>query len=421
MTGFTKISNVILVVFVLSFLSFTFLTFFQIQNNIIEEATASLAQAQEMVHQKLSVEEIELILAHSPHLTVERFSGKLASANPEDFQYTQFWQKIFVQQVRPIIFPMGENVYLIISPNEHTEFVQNLNFFWLVLGLFVTTSGLLLLTMKLAIKHQLKPLNRVIQALKKLSEGTHCNDFAKGELSEIQEVVVQFNDLQRTLEDRQTQLVEVDNELAILQEQERSYLAQELHDNVGQLLTTVKAHAYILTNTSDLTVLSDSGQKVQMYCQQISDAIRQLTTHLHPLSLDQVSLEEALCELISAQQTANPSVNWNVQMDLKGYISERQRDIHLYRFVQEALTNISKHAKATQIDVLFARKGAQLNMHIVDNGVGYDEDVKESIGMFSMRNRARCLGAELELSVAPNQGVSIYLSLAIEPKNQEVA
>lgn len=422
MTGFTRISTVILVVFVLSFLIFTGLTFFQIQANVMEETTASLAQAQEMVSQKLSVREIETVLSHSPHVKVERFSGKLASLDPADFQYTQFWQKLFVKTIPPILFPMGENQYLIISPSERAEFVQNLHFFWLVLGLFMTTSGLLLLIIKLAIKHQLKPLASVANALKKMSQGEHdWGDSGKQELAEIQTVVERFSQLQAALEERQTQLVEVDNELAMLQEQERSYLAQELHDNVGQLLTTVKAHAYILSSTDDVNILQSSGQKVQTYCQQISDAIRQLTEHLHPLSLDQVSLAESLTKLCNEQRQVEPTIHWDIGITLDGYHADKTRDIHIYRFAQEALNNVLKHAKASLIGFECVLTKHMLKLSVSDNGIGFDPKSKTNIGMFSMKNRARCLNGEFELATSPGEGVRIGLTVPINTEVTEAA
>lgn len=414
MTGFTRISTVILVVFVLSFLIFTGLTFFQIQANVMEETGASLAQAQEMVSQKLSVNEIETILSHSPHVKVERFSGKLSSLDPADFQYTQFWQRLFVKTIPPILFPMGENQYLIISPNERAEFIQNLHFFWLVLGLFITTSGLLLLTIRLAIKHQLKPLSKVANALNNMFQGdVYVSDSAKQAPAEIQTVVKRFSQLQSALEERQAQLLEVDNKLAMLQEQERSYLAQELHDNVGQLLTTVKAHAYILSSTDEVSVLQSSGQKVQTYCQQISDAIRQLTEHLHPLALDQVSLAESLRKLCHDQRQLDDKIQWNINIRLDGYHADKTRDIHIYRIAQEALNNVLKHAKASFIRFECVLVSHGLKLTVSDNGVGFDQKAKANIGMFSMKNRARCLNGEFELSTSPGKGVVIGLDVPV--------
>ena len=409
MSGFSKISNTIIIVFVMSFMAFSCMTFFQIQQNIAEETSAALEQAREMLRVGVSASDMETVLAKSPHLSVSRFHGRLSHQVAQEQHYSEGLAQTVIYRSEPIVVPVSENQYMVISPHEKAELIQNLNFFWLVAALFLTTLGLLLFVIKSAIRERLKPLRELAVALQELAHGKHVPDLSLGDIEEVKQVITRFLGLQQSLEQKSQQLTKIDQKLAMLQEQERMYLAQELHDNVGQLLTTIKAHAYILSHATEPKVVEGSAAKVQSYSQRISDAIRQLTAHLHPLTLDKVSLQESLERLVFDQEQAVTNVDWQVSINLTKYAADRERDIHIYRFVQEAVNNVIKHANASKVIVDVYADNERLNVNIIDNGRGFKKDMTESIGLSSMRSRSRCIGGQCSVTSHPDKGVSVSL------------
>jgi len=154
MSGFRKISTAIVAVFIGSFLAFTCLVYFHIQNNIEEEMTGALNQVREMVSLNIPVADIEAIVEPSPHLSAHYFTGRLQA------DYASANSKSERTALTPVIIPIQENQYLIVTPFDATELTQNLTFFALVAGLFFATFVLLLFTLKVAVKQRLVPLNQ---------------------------------------------------------------------------------------------------------------------------------------------------------------------------------------------------------------------------------------------------------------------
>ena len=414
MSGFTKISTAIVAVFIGCFLMFSYLVYFHIQDNIEEEMTGALNQVREMVILNIPVADIEAIVEPSPHLSAHYFTGRLQAEQPSVMSTTER------NALAPVIIPIQENQYLIVTPFDTTELTQNLTFFALVAGLFFATFVLLLFTLNVAVKQRLVPLNQLAEALSELREGKDSQPLPHSDITEMNRVIDQFKHLQNALKSKEKQLIKIDKQLALLQEQERNYLARELHDNVGQLLTTIKAHAYILVNAKERAVVELSAQKVQVMSHQISDAIRKLTAHLHPLILDKVPLQSSLERLVYEQEIAQPDTQWDVSINLKRYEEDRERDIHLYRFAQEAINNVIKHAKATKVSIQIYGDTHCVSIEVKDNGRGLGNHIVENIGMSSMRSRARCIGASCSVISTTGGGVTVSLQLPLTQPSPEL-
>lgn len=414
MSGFTKISTAIVAVFIGCFLMFSYLVYFHIQDNIEEEMTGALNQVREMVILNIPVADIEAIVEPSPHLSAHYFTGRLQAEQPSSMSTTER------NSLAPVIIPIQENQYLIVTPFDTTELTQNLTFFALVAGLFFATFVLLLFTLNVAVKQRLVPLNQLAEALSELREGKDSQPLPHSDITEMNRVIDQFKHLQNALKSKEKQLIKIDKQLALLQEQERNYLARELHDNVGQLLTTIKAHAYILVNAKERAVVELSAQKVQVMSHQISDAIRKLTAHLHPLILDKVPLQSSLERLVYEQEIAQPDTQWDVSINLKRYEEDRERDIHLYRFAQEAINNVIKHAKATIVSIQIYGDTHCVSIEVKDNGRGLGNHIVENIGMSSMRSRARCIGASCSVISTTGGGVTVSLQLPLTQPSPEL-
>lgn len=426
MSGFTKIASTIVAVFIGCFMVFSCLVYFHIKSNIAEETSGALAQVREMVQLNIPASQLKAIVEPSPHLSAEYFTGRLLENN-NSLEYgknsadsTAKSTNEGIYDATPVIIPIHENYYLVVKPQDTTELAQNLHFLGLVAGLFFATFVLLLATLRIAVKQRLVPLTQLASALTKLSEGKETNSLPHSDIAEMNMVIKRFQHLQCSLTTKEQQLIQIDKQLAVLQEQERTYLARELHDNVGQLLTTIKAHAYILVNAKERAALEFSANKVQVMAHQISDAIRKLTARLHPLVLDRVTLQASLERLVYEQEVAQPNTRWDVSINLKDYEEDRERDIHLYRFVQEALNNVVKHAKATRIGVQIHADKYHLSIVVKDNGKGLGTHIVENIGLSSMRSRARCIGASCHIESPSQGGVNVALNLTLRGYSQNM-
>jgi len=395
---------------------FSAATYILIQKNIIEETTAVMNQARVMQQRDFSIDDMMLVLSESPHLRVETFFGRLDYNSLEQAEIPED-EMLNADDIQPIIMPISENSYLIVSADNRAELAQNMSFFYLVLGLFVFSLGFLLWAIQNGIKNQLKPLNRLAQGLQLIASSKQTESgqvvLPPSDRVEIQAVFDEYQQLYNALINKELALTKANQRIAMLQEEERSYLAQELHDNVGQLLTSTKAYAHILTSTEDTKVIIESAMKVKAYCQEISDAIRKLTNHLHPLSLDKVSLEQSLKKLISEQHQCLKDTHWKVDVQMSDYPMSHDRDVHVYRIVQEALNNVVKYAKATQVVVSIVFIGGVLNVIIRDDGIGFSLNTSDGLGLTSMQNRAKCIGGLLSIETKIDEGTEISLEVTV--------
>lgn len=391
MYNLQRLSALTLTIFVVCFCVYSTVAYLQLTSNVENETRSAMSVAKQLIQANVPIPTIESILQESPHLEILRVSGR----------------GLITGQNEALVVPLTENQYLIINPDSQAEVGKIVDSFTLVLMLFATTLVLLILSLRAALRVNMKPIHQLANAVNAIRNGRSVEQLNKAPIPEVQRVITEVTELDNELRQKDAQLLAVDKKLAILQEEERSYLARELHDNVGQLLTTLKVHAFLLTQPLDDVKRRQSIEKINDYCRQIGVAIRSLTEHLHPLVLDKVSLQSALERLVHEQQLAVPSIDWRLDIDFSHYQQDTERDIHIYRIVQEAINNVVKHASASTVDV-YAHYGQQhMTVTVVDDGSGFLMARNNGIGLSTMRSRARCIGASFTVNSELEEGTII--------------
>jgi two-component system, NarL family, sensor kinase len=196
------------------------------------------------------------------------------------------------------------------------------------------------------------------------------------------------------------------------QESERNNISQELHDNVNQVLTTVKLYTELCAAGSvDLNVFLP---KCTMLLNETINEIRRLSKQLAAPSITTVGITEALRDLVeSVQQTGELVVNLDTTSFTCTSIDE-ELQVAIYRIVQEQLTNILKHAKASQVVIRLACTKISLTLFIADNGVGFSTKKKsKGIGITNMTSRASLLNGELKIKSAKGKGSVLSVSFPV--------
>jgi signal transduction histidine kinase len=201
-------------------------------------------------------------------------------------------------------------------------------------------------------------------------------------------------------------------------EEEAKRIAHEIHDESGQLLVAV--HIALEDLAKDLPPRFQKGlQRVRATLDEMEQQLRRLSRELRPPILDDLGLLPALNFLIDgfARRTG-------IKTGLTGLDTERfdpRVEIALYRIVQEALTNVSKHAQASSVDIHFQRSsGAMLLCSIRDDGKGFDlsrvlkPGDNQGFGLRGMRERLKVLGATMEIEATPGQGTVLIIHVPVE-------
>lgn len=199
------------------------------------------------------------------------------------------------------------------------------------------------------------------------------------------------------------------------QEKEREQVGRELHDNVNQVLTTVKLYAELCRDGVGDT--KDILNKSIRFLQQSIDEIRSLSKRLSAPTLGNIKLKDSVKELLDTISATN-----KIQIHFNGLAIEDievKQDIHLavYRILQEQLTNILKYAEAKNVAIRFDQLEETLVLSIKDDGKGFDPKQKRNgIGITNMLTRAQSQNGELKINSAPGLGCELK---AFFPLNQQ--
>jgi PAS domain S-box-containing protein len=196
------------------------------------------------------------------------------------------------------------------------------------------------------------------------------------------------------------------------QELERAKVSSELHDNVNQVLTTVKL--YIELCKDDRVDSNEILSKCSLLLNRTIDDIRSLSKQLSAPSLGKINFRETLNDLATSISTAS-QMNVNLSINMEN-CSEMDNELHLtiYRIVQEQLTNIIKYAKASIVDVTLEHVNGIIQLMIKDNGVGFDTSQKTNgIGLTNMRSRAAILGGNVAIESQLHKGAKVTVQFPV--------
>ncbi|WP_249730296.1 sensor histidine kinase [Paenibacillus sp. J2TS4] len=256
--------------------------------------------------------------------------------------------------------------------------------------------------------------------------------FEKGNLSrkvpplgedEIGRLGEQLNRVSKKWEEQVSSLQRLSNDNAQLAEkakysavvEERQRLARDLHDAVSQQLFAISMTATAVGRTLDKDF--DRAKRQIHLIEEMSSVaqseMRALLLHLRPVHLEGKLLAQGLIELLRELQAKTPiDISW--EMDDEIQLPKGIED-HLFRIVQEALSNTLRHSKATKMEIKLLQPPEGVRLSIRDNGVGFVLDDKKlaSYGLVSMNERVNEIGGSMNIVTAPNRGTRIEIRVPI--------
>jgi len=202
-----------------------------------------------------------------------------------------------------------------------------------------------------------------------------------------------------------------------IQEDERTQLARELHDELGQSLTAIRTEAQTIRRLNDPPnpVIEECADAISTVADQVYGVVSGIMQRLHPALLDDLGLVAALREMVfSRWGSQHPEVALQAGLEEVGELPSRIR-LAAYRIVQEALTNVAKHARASRVELrLRLLDTERLELVIRDNGCGLEPQSRhQGYGLLGMRERVLALNGEFELESAPGAGVTIRAELPL--------
>ncbi|HZE72851.1 MAG TPA: PAS domain S-box protein [Pyrinomonadaceae bacterium] len=210
--------------------------------------------------------------------------------------------------------------------------------------------------------------------------------------------------------------------LVTAQEDERRRLSRELHDHMGQSLAALMLGLKSLTDSGEFPSSGrDRLQQLQTLTSQLAQETHSLARDLRPSALDDLGLHTALSNYVEEWSERS-----GVQADFhsNGLIKERlpaHIETAVYRLVQEALTNVLKHAQATNVSVIVEYRGNRLRVIVEDDGCGFDAEAmmkapakERRLGLLGMQERVALLGGLLDVESTPTVGTTVLANIMVE-------
>ncbi|MGH9420411.1 MAG: sensor histidine kinase, partial [Thermoanaerobaculia bacterium] len=215
------------------------------------------------------------------------------------------------------------------------------------------------------------------------------------------------------LRDTHAQLQVLSRQLMHLQEQERRQLAHDLHDEVGQALTALKMNLQTMQRVADTSTMQNTLSDSFSILDTLLARVRDLSLDLRPSLLDHLGLVPAI-RWHAIRQAERAGLQAHVDADSFPEDLPADMAVVCFRIVQEAVTNVVRHAKATQLDVVLRTTDSGFNLIVKDNGVGFqvsdsltEVEGRWAIGLVGMRERARALEGHMKIHSAPGRGTEV--------------
>ena len=231
--------------------------------------------------------------------------------------------------------------------------------------------------------------------------------------AELQERISSEHKVQELLQHKSDLL----QRLYTAKEDERLALARELHDDMGQTSTAIRTEVAVLQRIGRLHPEADASVKrISESAQHLSQMTRQMLHRLRPPALDSMGLEQALIALCEVWQNSNQKslCEFNASALPEGL--NDYACVTVYRIVQEALTNVTRHAHAKHVRVQLTLDSLGLNLNIEDDGRGMADTqaVHQGFGLLGMQERVASVAGSLSISSKLGQGVRLAIQIPKE-------
>jgi two-component system, NarL family, sensor histidine kinase UhpB len=272
-------------------------------------------------------------------------------------------------------------------------------------------AALLLITMTV-VNRALEPIKSLADAMTSIEAGLYDTRVRPGGSPELAAICRKLNHLASALETAVEDKRRLAERVVSLQDVERKEIARDLHDEFGPYLFALRAHA------SSLTLLADTPEPdleaLRKHIGAMSDQVnalqqfnRRVLERLRPVGLAELGLADALAALMRLWRETHPDVVIETSISPSLGARGETAELTVYRIVQEALTNVFRHARATRVDIRVEAAARRwtgtgeteaIMVSVRDNGAGLPADHKQGFGMLGMRERVLALGGTMTVA-----------------------
>jgi len=342
-----------------------------------------------------------------------------------DITYQQFFSPAF-EVKKNISFNAISYGSILVTLNSPIETARAWNNLRAVIGVLFASIFAVCILVFFTINQLSKPAQLIVTGLEKMRDGDLNTRLASFNIKEWRQTSDAINQLAQS----QQQSIADNKQLALklmnIQEEDHRYIARELHDEFGQCLAGINAVTASIQQTAQTQCpeLVDEINSIKPISNHMMEVLRSMLSRLRPVEIDDLGLSESLKKLVlNWNNRSNGQTNY--QLQLIGKLDELSEPlpVNIYRIVQESLSNIAKHAKASHAEVIIHYHSQKnITIEIKDDGVAKVDDFDNTlgVGLLGIRERVMALGGQISLLTSKENGLTISISLPDLPRKKSL-
>ena len=402
----------------------------QLALQLIQAASASLlSDSDEQKQIKFLRKLTELETIRHIHIEIRSPTDVLMPAEENTLFLKSDAPRWFINLVKPpateirrwLYTPVTSPIDVLIKPDPldeiHESWIETRNILIFLLIFIILVNTLIYI----AIGLYLSPIEKILDGLSSIKKGNYKLKLPHFRLPELERISQQFNHMTQVLLETKARNQLLTKRSLEIQEEERRNLSQELHDELGQTITAIKAVAVSISNktTIEKRYINSSVKTIIEYSDHVYQVAKNMMHRLRPSVLDEFGLVKALQNMIDEWNDNQDDIFCDFTfLDVPTDLSESLK-INIYRIIQESLTNALKHSNASKVAVIIKKdrldNTGRINLKIEDNGIGIEQDkIIPGFGLLGIRERVEMNGGIFEFESSAGNGVKINIFIPIK-------
>jgi len=256
----------------------------------------------------------------------------------------------------------------------------------------------------LLFSYMIEPINSIIKGFDNLEKGNYKTRVSKSDITELNVIGKKFNRMVAVLRQANQKIHKLSQDLISVQEQEKKELARNLHDEYGQVLTAIQAEAASIKSAKNVHSQNKSVESIITLSKNMMLSIRIIIKNLSLGFIEEIGLEDALIDLIESWRNRFNKIHLTYTIDKKTInLINSQQQAHVYRILQESLTNIAKHTKAKNVSINISPFGPEKypRIEVINDGIKINakKNFGMGVGLLSIEERVRQLNGRCNISI----------------------
>ncbi len=319
----------------------------------------------------------------------------------------------------------GRQIRVVLFADPGDEIAEAWEEIQVFLGLILALAGSCFTALSWVLGRAFQPVDAVLEGLVALETGKYDHRLPEFPQPEWNRISAAFNHCAWVLARARSDNRSLTRQLLKVEEDERRNLALELHDELGQVLSAIKMMALSIKQRHQPEQAIKTAHLISEHVDHLFVVIRSMTHKLRPLILDDLGLRAALETLANSWRTHRPDIAIHLDSPLEVDTFPADRKIHIYRIVQESLTNTFKHADAKTIhlrlEVVSHEFPCQrwLKLMVTDDGRGAKPEAAKGFGLKGIRERVESLGGRFDCTTAPGKGFTLAILIPFEEEQTD--